>query len=90
MYRMGLGQYGNWWCGPGMFFPGPLGAIVTLLFWGLILYLAFVLIRKIFSGPSTPASPAAGAGPLTTLKERYARGEISEEEYRRMKTELEQ
>ena len=82
-FGMGFGHYSNWLCGPGAFFPGPLGLIVTLLFWGLVIYLLVKLIRAIF-----PGKKGNGATNLETLKKRYARGEIGEDEYRRMKTEL--
>jgi putative membrane protein len=82
-FGSGFGQYGSWLCGPGAFFPGPLGWIVTLLFWGLIIYLVVKLYQALFSG-----GKGKTAGHLEALKERYARGEINEDEYRRMKTEL--
>jgi putative membrane protein len=82
-FGMGFGHYSNWLCGPGAFFPGPLGWIVTLLFWGLLIYLLFKLFGAIFSGEKR--NPMTS---LDMLKERYARGEIGEDEYHRMKTEL--
>ncbi len=82
-FGMGFGHYGNWLCGPGVFFSGPMGWIVTLLFWGLLIYLAVKLFGAIFSGKKGDA-----ATNLDALKERYARGEIGEEEYHRMKSEL--
>ncbi|MBW1635096.1 MAG: SHOCT domain-containing protein [Deltaproteobacteria bacterium] len=78
-----MGFNGNWLCGPGAFFPGPIGWIVTLLFWALLIYLGVKLFKAIFSGSSK--GPAAR---IDSLKERYARGEISEDEYNRMKAEL--
>ena len=83
MMHSGFGQYGSWLCGPGAFFPGPLGWIVTLFFWGLVIFLAVKLFQALFSG-----SRGKSATNLDTLKERYARGEISQDEYQRMKTEL--
>ncbi len=83
MMHNGFGYNGNWFCGPGAFFPGPIGWVVTLLFWALLIYLAVKLFKAIFSG-----TPKGSASPLDSLKERYARGEIGEDEYNRMKTEL--
>ena len=79
----GFSRHGDWLCGPGAFFPGPLGWIITLLFWVLVLYLVVKLFKTLFAGQgeSVPSR-------LDILKERYARGEISEDEYKRMKTEL--
>ncbi len=76
-------HYSSWLCGPGAFFPGVLGWVITLLFWGLIIYLALRLFQSLAGGTCNhrPSS-------LETLKDRYARGEINEEQYQRMKSEL--
>ncbi len=79
----GFGYNGNWLCGPGAFFPGPLGWIVTLLFWALLIYLAVKIFRAVFSDKS-----GKNVSRLERLKERYAQGEISEDEYNRMKVEI--
>ncbi|WP_456384982.1 SHOCT domain-containing protein [Desulfolithobacter sp.] len=73
----------NWLCGPGAFFPGPLGWIITLLFWGLIIYLAIRIFQALIRGSGRNTEPS-----LEILASRYARGEIDEEQYRRMKAEL--
>lgn len=78
------GHYNNWACGPGAFFQGPLGLIITLLFWGLVLYLVVKLFQAVFRTRQSPSSTS-----LEILKKRYAKGEISEEEYKKMKAELE-
>ncbi len=85
MMRYGFAHGSNWFCGPGAFFPGPLGWVVTLLFWALIIYLAYRLIRAVMAGRSGPDSRA-----LETLRQRYARGEINDDEFKRMKSELSQ
>lgn len=82
-FGSGFGHYGNWLCGPGAFSPSPFGWIITLLFWGLVVWLVVKLFGVLFVG-KTNSLPSN----LETLKERYARGEVSEEEYNRMKTEL--
>ncbi|WP_457573818.1 SHOCT domain-containing protein [Desulfolithobacter sp.] len=61
--------------------PGPLGWIATLLFWGLIIYLGIWFFKTLADRNRT--------GSLEVLKERYARGEIDEEQYQRMKSTLE-
>ncbi len=83
MMHNGFGQFGNWLCGPGAFFPGPFGWIISLLFWALVIFLAVKLFQAVFSGGRSKS-----AAHLDILRERYARGEINEDEYRRMKTEL--
>jgi len=80
----GFGHYGsNWFCGPGFSIAGPLGLIINLLFWGLVLYLGFRVVRYLLT-----KTDGSGPDPLTTLGQRYAKGEISTEEYQRMKDEL--
>ena len=51
------------------------------VFWGLLITLAVVLVR----GLNRPAGPAEGPrpSPERLLAERFARGEIDEDEYRR-------
>jgi putative membrane protein len=83
MMHNGFGHYSSWFSGPGIFFHGPLGFIINLLFWGLIIFLVIKLFRTLFSGETRSLTTH-----LDILKERYARGEISEDEYHRMKTEL--
>lgn len=83
MMHNGFGQFGNWLCGPGTFLPGPFGWIISLLFWGLIIYLVVKLFQAFF-----PGSRVETTSHLDTLKERYARGEINQDEYQRMKMEL--
>ncbi|HID69851.1 MAG TPA: hypothetical protein EYP35_05170 [Desulfobacterales bacterium] len=57
--------------------------VIGLLFWGLVIYLAIKLFASIFGEKKENSTTN-----LETLKERYARGEIGEEEYHRMKIEL--
>jgi len=83
MMNSGFGYNGNWFCGPGAFFPGPMGWVVTLLFWAVLIYLAIKLFNAVF-----PKSSKGPADRLDRLKDRYAEGEISEDEYNRMKTVL--
>jgi putative membrane protein len=70
-----------WWYGPGMNGWGyGLMTVSMLLFWALIVFGIVALIRYIGrAGQVTPARPT----PRQFLDERYARGEIDEEEYRR-------
>lgn len=55
--------------------------LVMLFGWGLLIILAFVLVRYAMrSSDSTPAVPTHRS-PLDVLAERFARGEIDEAEY---------
>jgi putative membrane protein len=78
------GPGNGWWIG---------GMVVSLLFWAAIVLLIVAAIRHFGgdhrhvppSAPGTP-SPSSSAGTqsaLDTLKMRFARGEIDEEEYTR-------
>jgi putative membrane protein len=80
----------GWHCGWGSGW-GWIMMIGMILFWVLIIgamvWLAIVMFRR-------PGGIAGGPGagnetPLEILKKRFARGEISRDEYERMKRDLE-
>lgn len=81
MYGNGWGYMGSW---------GWVGMLMMLLFW-----FGFVaLIIWAVSGWRAPIVPAAPAGPtsdpaMTVLRERFARGEISPDEFDRARQTLE-
>jgi len=77
----GLGGYGGY----GM---GIVGWLFMLVFWGLIIAGLVLLIRWLWDRGSTSAGSGGGETPLEILKRRYARGEISKEEFDRMKQDL--
>lgn len=68
---------------PGLIWLGA--AIGMIVFWGIVLFLGALAFRALTSGkPSDDEdSRPAGTDPRQILAERYARGEIDEEEYRR-------
>ena len=76
-----------WGGGPGwMMFFGPL---MMILFWGTIILLVVLAIRR-WGGPSRDFHPPPQKTALEILQERFARGEINKEEYeekRRLLTE---
>ena len=94
---------GGWFMGPGMMGPGMMGyqgygygygfnwlgaivrIIVFLIFLGLI---AFGVYYFLGGGRPTPSGPMPSSRALEILKERYAKGEITKEEYERMRQEL--
>ncbi|MDX2819130.1 SHOCT domain-containing protein [Streptomyces sp. NPDC006207] len=65
-------------------------AVGMTVFWAVIITLAVLLIRA-FARPDPPQGPAApnppqgpaAPAPMQVLADRFARGEIDEEEYRR-------
>jgi putative membrane protein len=78
---MGWGGYGFGWWGVLMF-------IGMLLFWGLIIGGIVWLVTSI-SRQGQPAGVPGGANrALEILKERYARGEITREQYEQMRHDL--
>lgn len=77
-----MGWYGGW--GAGTWIWMGLGMIV---FWGLVIFAIVAVLRwtsqdrqRGGSGAPPPATGATGA--LQTLDERFARGDLTEEEYR--------
>lgn len=68
-----------WWYGNGMGFWGlGLMTVGNLLLWALIVFGVLALLRQ--RGHLGPAQPRLTAEEL--LAERFARGEIAEDEYR--------
>lgn len=76
-----MGQWANDWGWGWM----ALGALHMVLFWALVIG-GIVLLVRLVSGNS--GSSGQDSDPLTILKARYARGEIDEAEYQRMRREL--
>lgn len=70
--HMMWGDGHGWWGGFGM-----------ILFWGLIIAVAVFFFRMLTSNRLGETRDA-----MEILKERYARGEIDEDEFRRRKQEL--
>ncbi|HVC35539.1 MAG TPA: SHOCT domain-containing protein [Chloroflexota bacterium] len=87
---MGWGVMGPGMMGWGGFGFNPLGWIVMLLFWVLIIG-GIALIAVWFFREATPAvmGPAAPSRSLEILKERYARGELTRDQYEEMRREIE-
>jgi putative membrane protein len=83
---MNGGMMGNGMMGNGMMGgSGWLGALLMLLFWGGLVALVAWLLVSLFSRGSRGRSQDEPGGPPdtaeATLRERFARGEISAEEY---------
>ncbi len=83
------GGYGNYYgrmmggCGFGDG-PGFLGVGMMLLFWGIVLAAAVLLVRWLLE-----RGPKRGDNALEILKERLARGEIDPAEYEARRKALE-
>lgn len=87
------GNMGHWWQGGSSWFSiwphahGPflLNWLIPVLFWALVLYVLFSIFRYFFSKSDHGQSQAA----METLQNRFAAGDISEQEYHARKTVLE-
>ncbi len=77
---MGWGEIGY-----GM---GIYGWLFMLLFWGLIIVALGLIVRWLWDRGRSGASTTTADAALGILKRRYASGEISKEEYDRMKKDL--
>ena len=90
----GYGGYGGGWgMGPGMmggWGMGWWGFIPMLLFWGLIIVGVVLLVKYLAQGTARKGTDSSDSSrALGILRERYARGEITEEEFGKMKRILE-
>ncbi len=74
--------------GFGMGF-GWFGFLMMAIFWIAIIAAALWFIRNLFPQNNNTNSGEMPDTPLTILKKRYARGEISKEEYEKMRFHLE-
>ena len=77
--------YGNGMSGWGWFVM----ALGMILFWALLGTLGVFLVRALTRPPKPPA-PRSRPAPQQLLDERFARGEIDEEEYHRRSAVLRQ
>ena len=69
---------------------GPLGLVLMLVFWGLLIAGAFWFVRFIFPGVSSPGK-SSGKQPMSAhevLDHRYARGELTREQYLAMTEDI--
>lgn len=82
MENMGWGS--GWGSGWGMGFMSP---VLTLLLVGGLIFLIFYLVNHT-KGKSAHSSHSSEDRSLNILNERYARGEINDEEYERRKKML--
>lgn len=71
---------------------GLVGLLFMLLFWGGLILLAVWLVRAIFSSRTWRNSPPSSSSSSQTAQEilaqRYARGEITREQYEIMKQDI--
>ena len=68
---------------------GWFGGIFMLLFWVALILMIVVLVKWLASGSGSGAGAVRQSNALEILKERYARGEIEQEEFERKRREIE-
>ncbi len=94
---MGYGAYGGFGYGRGFLGPGMMGGywfiwpFFMMLFWIVLIPGAIILIARGFAGGSRPVGPGrqgTGDRALEILRERYARGEITKEQFDQMRGDL--
>lgn len=68
---------------------GGVGWVFMLLFWGFAIAGILFTVRWFLFRGKSGKDDRPHQSPLDILKSRYARGEIAEEEYNRMKKDLE-
>ena len=64
------------------------GAFWMVLFWGAVIALIVWVVKKLTERGDSGQGPGARRDPLEIARERYARGEISREEFEQMKKDL--
>ncbi len=65
------------------------GGLLMLAFWVLVIGGAIWLVVTLARGSqATPGMPTAGQAPLDILRTRYAKGEITKEQFEEMKRNL--
>ncbi|MBO8131992.1 MAG: SHOCT domain-containing protein [Candidatus Marinimicrobia bacterium] len=67
---------------------GCSGGWLGYLLWFIILFLAVFFLLRLLGTLSCPFT-SVNESPLDVLKSRYARGEITKEEFERMKKDIE-
>ncbi len=65
---------------------GMLGGLMMLVFWGVVIVLVFFAVRWLTDNKSGAHTSKA----IDVLKDRFAKGEIDEDEYRKRKAALEE
>ena len=83
MMPMGWGMGG--WYGWGW---GLIGMLFMLLFWVLLIVGAVLVVRWVWEQSGRGQRSSQGESALEILKKRYASGEISKEEFERIKVDL--
>ncbi len=79
-------MWGSW--GTQMGWWMMFGSILMLVFWGAVIGLTVWAIKKLTERGGSASGTTEKRYPLDIAKERYARGEISREEFEQIKKDL--
>lgn len=93
MLHQMYGHGGNFFMQGGFGWIGIAYFIAHFLLWAAVIYIAAKLINKYLNRPNDSKKNQTvekNDPALTILRERYAKGEIDDEEFKKKKTELEQ
>ena len=74
--------------GSGMSFGWVFMPIFMILFWGLVIWGVVSLVRGLSGSRSSDSDSSRPDSALEVLKKRYARGEITKEEYEEKKKDI--
>ncbi len=66
------------------------GGLIMVLVWGGLILLAVWLVKSLFPANSQTPRPDQGTSASEILRQRYARGEITREQYEALKRDLAQ
>lgn len=78
---------GNYFDG-GYGFMGGFGFFVMIVFWGLVIWGIVALIQSVAKNNTQSAGGPQGDTALEIVRKRYARGEITKEEFDQTKKDL--
>jgi putative membrane protein len=79
----------NGWCNFGQWgLYGWIGLVVNLVFWIGLILLVIWIVRKLFAGSNSVQAGAGLGSARAILDERYARGELTREQYAQMKADI--
>ena len=82
--------FGNWFCDPdGIFHGMHFGGFFPFIFWSLGLFLLFTLIRTLTSNRQKNSNQDVNKpSALSILEQRYAAGEIDQDDFFQKKKDL--
>lgn len=73
-----MGYYGDHMSGWGWAFMG----VGSVLFWAAVIFAVVVVVRSLRNQDRPPVPPDGSGNAEDTLRQRFARGDIDEREYR--------